>query len=400
MSVQPQVADHYNQIKQKSREERQLSDILGVKRFNNWIKSVLIHRFSSSNGIILDLCCGKGGDLNKFVKAHVHRYVGADHAIVSLQHAVERYNELVPLPFEATFIAADCHSVPLVNALPEGFPKFDLVSCQFALHYSFETEARARMFTRNIGEHMRPGGFFVATFPNSTILQLKLRSAIEKQRRDAERQRQATMAEFGVAAMADIQTTPLDLKFGNDVYSVRFTSPCPLVEADEPAPSSFDDADDPSQLPPLPPLPKSPFGVQYHFDLKDAISDCPEYLVHMPTLCSLLAEYDLELVHSSSLHQFFVDHSSHPEYARLMKQMKVMGDDYARGITPDEWECVSQYTKGQTGPIAFGPGAHRCAHTSRITFWHHSDHLVLPSSTLSLSSPFQMCTWPSCFVVV
>lgn len=30
-----------------------------VKRFNNWVKSVLIHRFAPPNAVALDLCCGK-----------------------------------------------------------------------------------------------------------------------------------------------------------------------------------------------------------------------------------------------------------------------------------------------------------------------------------------------------
>jgi mRNA (guanine-N7-)-methyltransferase len=338
-SVQPQVADHYNQIKQKTREERQQSDILGVRRFNNWIKSVLIHRYAGANATILDLCCGKGGDLMKFVKAGVRSYVGADHAIVSLQDAVQRYNEITPLPFQATFICADCHSARLSRGLPSDFPLFDLVSCQFALHYSFETEARARMFACNIGERLKPGGFFVATFPNSNVLQLRLKHAIEKQ----EQQRAATEANAmtDVASAASTPAAPIKLEFGNSVYKVRFTEPCPFIEHDAASVASAAASVDAS-LPPLPPLPASPFGVQYVFDLSEAISDCPEYLVHMPTLCSLLGEYDMELVQSSSLHQFFVEHSAHPEYGRLMKQMKVMGNDYDRGITPDEWEVMSK----------------------------------------------------------
>lgn len=325
MSIQPQVADHYNQIKQKTRGERQASAIIGVKRFNNWVKSVLIHRYAATDAVVLDLCCGKGGDLAKFVKANIRYYVGADHASVSVKDALERYNELHPIPFLATFICADCHAVKLSRALEPEFPRFDLVSCQFALHYSFESEARARMFSINIGERLKPGGYFVSTFPDSSILQLKLRAAVARQKAEAEEIRQRALAELGVAAASAVQhdSAELKLEFGNSVYSVRFTSPCPFIESEEP----FDES-----LPPPPPLPSSPFGVQYTFDLTDAISDCPEYLVHMPTLCSLLAEFDMELIYSAPLHQFFLEHSSHPEYARLMKQMKIMGSEVKKDL--------------------------------------------------------------------
>lgn len=90
-----------------SREERTFSPIIGLKSFNNWVKSVLIAKFarydpaSSASGAgesggftngrngnerggrtrgapikVLDLGCGKGGDLMKWQKAGLSEYVG------------------------------------------------------------------------------------------------------------------------------------------------------------------------------------------------------------------------------------------------------------------------------------------------------------------------------------
>lgn len=82
---------------------RQESPIIGLKNFNNWIKSVLFANFchpalASSpivqrprpslkdapiprgapilRGKVLDMGCGKGGDLNKWAKARISEYVG------------------------------------------------------------------------------------------------------------------------------------------------------------------------------------------------------------------------------------------------------------------------------------------------------------------------------------
>jgi len=66
------------------------SPIIGLKNFNNWVKSVLISshahpalsksrqtRGHNRKGKVLDLGCGKGGDLTKWTKAKIVEYVGA-----------------------------------------------------------------------------------------------------------------------------------------------------------------------------------------------------------------------------------------------------------------------------------------------------------------------------------
>ena len=45
--------------------------------------------------------------------------------------------------------------------------KFDLTSCQFSYHYSFESYPQAEMMLRNACECLKPGGLFIGTTPNS-----------------------------------------------------------------------------------------------------------------------------------------------------------------------------------------------------------------------------------------
>ena len=78
--------------------QRQESPIIGLKSFNNWVKSVLITRFAHRplasspapqprgtrmRGRVLDMGCGKGGDLTKWAKANVAEYVGLGASPVS-----------------------------------------------------------------------------------------------------------------------------------------------------------------------------------------------------------------------------------------------------------------------------------------------------------------------------
>ena len=45
--------------------------------------------------------------------------------------------------------------------------QFDLVSCQFAFHYCFESEEQAECMVKNAAESLKPGGFFVGTTPGT-----------------------------------------------------------------------------------------------------------------------------------------------------------------------------------------------------------------------------------------
>lgn len=48
-------------------------------------------------------------------------------------------------------------------------------SLQFALHYSFSEEARARRALQNVSSLLRPGGVFIGTIPDANVLVRKLR---------------------------------------------------------------------------------------------------------------------------------------------------------------------------------------------------------------------------------
>lgn len=81
------VADHYNSRPNLQPTERGRSAIIHLRDFNNWTKSVLIREFVSQRNLkVLDLACGKGGDLFKWDKASVSHVTG-----VGKQLVYERY---------------------------------------------------------------------------------------------------------------------------------------------------------------------------------------------------------------------------------------------------------------------------------------------------------------------
>ncbi|TCD62622.1 mRNA cap guanine-N7 methyltransferase [Steccherinum ochraceum] len=140
------VEQHYNARPEIGVQQRNDSPIIGLKNFNNWVKSVLISHFAhpvlaaSPNsgpyaqtgpagmrgrpvtgrgaGKVLDMGCGKGGDLTKWAKARIREYVGVDIAAISVDQARERYNALRAPKFAAAFAAADCYTSLLSASLP------------------------------------------------------------------------------------------------------------------------------------------------------------------------------------------------------------------------------------------------------------------------------------------
>ncbi|KAI3869371.1 hypothetical protein MKX03_014549 [Papaver bracteatum] len=292
------VADHYSARSNQTLEEREASPIIHLKKLNNWIKSVLIQLYARRGDVVLDLACGKGGDLIKWDKARVGYYVGIDIAEGSIEDCRTRYNGDADhhqrrnrLTFPARLLCGDCFEVRLDEVLRDDGP-FDICSCQFAMHYSWSTEARARRALANVSALLRPGGTFIGTMPDANVIIKKLREAE-------------------------------GLTFGNSVYWIRFDE-----EYDH---KTFKSS--------------TPFGIKYKFHLEDAV-DCPEWIVPFPVFKSLAEEYDLELVFVKNSHEFVDQYLKRPEFAELMRRLGALGDGNqdTSTLSPDEWEVAYLYS--------------------------------------------------------
>ena len=175
------VGEAYNRIVEQGREERGTSPIFHVRNFPNFIKSCLFQMYAPQHcPRVLDLCCGRLADLLSKLRAkRVQRYCGVDIAGESLELGVKRLGEAKGLGgLGVKLVCADLGVTDLAAAgvfAPE--EAFDLITVQFALHYFFQTEARALAFFSNIAGRLAPGGVFLGTTTDADVLVRRAREA-------------------------------------------------------------------------------------------------------------------------------------------------------------------------------------------------------------------------------
>ncbi|KAG7225284.1 hypothetical protein INR49_007131 [Caranx melampygus] len=271
------VASHYNSLQEVGLAARSRSRIFFMRNFNNWLKSVLIGeilekvRDAGAREIsVLDLGCGKGGDLLKWRRGGIDHLVCADIAAVSVEQCESRYEEMRRKShanekiFSAQFITADCSKEGLSEKLDQPELMFDICSCQFVYHYSFESEQKANMMLRNACERLKPGGYFIGTTPDAFELIKRLEASDS-------------------------------LSFGNEVFKVSFQSK-----------GSY-------------PL----FGCQYHFSLEDVV-DVPEFLVYFPLFEHMAKRYNMRLVLKQRFSEFSEEKLKKEHHRSLMMKMMAL----------------------------------------------------------------------------
>ena len=130
-----------------------------LKSFHNAAKRELLVRFAGSS--LLDLACGRGGDIHKWRVAGVRSALGLDASAASVDEARRRF-EATGGDEDYTFETRDLrHAFRPPHA-------FDTVTCMFALQYFFGTEASARAVFETVASSLAPGGHFVGIVPDAT----------------------------------------------------------------------------------------------------------------------------------------------------------------------------------------------------------------------------------------
>jgi SAM-dependent methyltransferase len=279
-----------------------------LRLHNNWIKSILIEtavslamadrysgRQKTGDGAggggqqlsVLDLCCGRGGDLPKWRLHRLKRLVMVDSCIEAVGEAAARYCVTAGLSTKltkehdyypgvsASFHVSDCFSSDLWTEVIEPELKkspletgkqqgFDIVSCQFSMHYAFNSEKRIRDFVSNVSKALAPGGIFVGTTVHDTEILRRRDAAI------------ASAAAHG----------PSTVEFGNSVYRATF----PVNDSTEPIGSPHGHSK------------HKLVGEAYTISVEESVSGAEEFIVPWKAFVHLCSEneYNLKLLEAEN----------------------------------------------------------------------------------------------------
>ncbi|KAK5652720.1 hypothetical protein OQA88_9573 [Cercophora sp. LCS_1] len=383
------VRAHYNAVPERGRDWRKTdSRIKGLRSFNNWVKSCIIQKFSPDEDhtpgalargvrsdnqlLVLDIGCGKGGDLGKWQQApqQVELYVGLDPADVSIDQARERYRSMSQRGggrggrggygrrpqqrlFDARFHVKDCYgeSIEDIDIIRQvGFTAssiaehrgFDVVSMMFCMHYAFESEAKARQMLKNVAGSLKKGGRFIGCIPNSDVIGTRVeefnKGLQERKKKQAEAAATKT-EEAGNTENGDEDKPQTDgakaedegeveegeaeetAQWGNDIYRVRFPGKTPEDGIFRP-----------------------PFGWKYNFFLHEAVEEVPEYVVPWEAFRALAEDYNLELQYHKTFREVWETEKDDRELGPLSERMGVRErHGGALLVSPEEMEAASFY---------------------------------------------------------
>ncbi|RYP12169.1 hypothetical protein DL767_011374 [Monosporascus sp. MG133] len=363
------VREHYNAVPERGRDWRKTdSRIKGLRSFNNWVKSTIIQKFSPDEDhtpgaherghdfagtgghelLVLDIGCGKGGDLGKWQQApqRVGLYVGLDPADVSIEQARDRYRNMgnrggggrggrgghrggrPPRIFDARFLVKDCYGESIeeleivrqvgFDRSPMGRSGFDIVSMMFCMHYAFESEQKARRMLENVSGALKKGGRFMGCIPSSDVIgeqviKFNERMAAKKKDTPEDAEPPKEDREEGEAEET--------AEWGNELYRVRFPGKTPADGIFRP-----------------------PFGWKYNFYLHEAVEEVPEYVVPWEAFRALAEDYNLELQYHKRFADIWESEKDDHILGPLSERMGVRGR--GRGdllVSPEEMEVANFY---------------------------------------------------------
>lgn len=159
-----------------------------MRAFNNWLKFTIINNYCQNKPSVLDIGCGRGGDILKFINSNISEYVGIDidnNGLYTISgSAYNRYKNykmklknVPPMYFihadaRAKFNVKDQEAVvpnmknsnkDMIEKYLNGSKKYNVINAQFTIHYYLADAVSWSNFCKNINDHLEDGGYLLVT---------------------------------------------------------------------------------------------------------------------------------------------------------------------------------------------------------------------------------------------
>jgi SAM-dependent methyltransferase len=145
-----------------------------MRRFHNKVKEYLYNKYCKDIPKLLELCSGRGGDMHKWLYNNVKSVTGYDISEKNIEECKRRVygqgnRDAQNYSFyKLDLTRSDSWEVIVKN---ENNTQFDVVCCQFGVHYFFESHDKLENIVRILENSLKIGGVFVVTFMDNGCLQ-------------------------------------------------------------------------------------------------------------------------------------------------------------------------------------------------------------------------------------
>lgn len=274
-----------------------------IRQYNNWVKAVLIRTYGGSRSRVLDIGCGRGQDVGKWLRMNVRGYVGVDVSREAVNECRRRWRD-------ANVQVLQCDLRETIFFLEPD--SVDVVTCMFTLHYFWDSEHMARMLLCSLTSSLRrSGGTVILTFPDARVLERELGDGEVRQP--------------GKGGHEAPGCTPCP----NDAYRVREMQGGVTLCMKETQWQAMQRRGGAAE--------GGAFGWKYWFTLRGAIESCPEYVVPLDSLLTLCSDFGLVLKAHGNFHDMSVDRTP----CIPLHDMCSINTIY--DIPRHQWDCIGLY---------------------------------------------------------
>jgi mRNA (guanine-N7-)-methyltransferase len=169
--------------------QNNVTNIENLRKFHNFIKFNIINesckRTSAKN--LLDIACGRGGDLQKWLSNNNLQYILAfdshkdsifssikngdnfDGAIARFLNIKKNYKSKIPYIVFKNLNILDNDIYEKLNQIDTN-KKYDIISCQFAMHYFSRNDNLLNQILNMISLKLKKGGLFIGTATDGDLI--------------------------------------------------------------------------------------------------------------------------------------------------------------------------------------------------------------------------------------